>query len=195
MQYFGIALIFVSFVLMLFSIFKKTNNFFNARQIVKDHFDAFNKSIRQYIVFYVYPLLLSVGVTFIYDATDVLYDNLLIVLSIILSMLFSVLAIITNFSYKTDNENPVDKRIIKVVRESCNSILYSCLLCVFIILYCIILIIINDMPFYGGLLGKILNGIAYYIFVVLILNLLLVVKRISKIINAKIKIESEDSKK
>ena len=138
---------------------------------------------------------MSVGVTFIYDATDVLYDNLLIVLSIILSMLFSVLAIITNFSYKTDNENPVDKRIIKVVRESCNSILYSCLLCVFIILYCIILIIINDMPFYGGLLGKILNGIAYYIFVVLILNLLLVVKRISKIINAKIKIESEDSKK
>ncbi len=198
MNYFGIACIVIALLLMFFSIFKKENTFFNAIQIVKEHFSLFNKSFRQILIFYIYPLLLAIGVTIVYDATDVLFDNFLIVLSIIISMLFSVLAIITNFNYKNDNSNEDDKeqfdsRIVQVVRESCNSILYSCLLCVFLILYCTILIVLNDTSFYTGILGKILNGIAYYFFVVLILNLLLVIKRISKIINAKIK-KNEDEK-
>lgn len=198
MNYFGIACIVISLLLIIFSIFKKENTFFNAIQIVKEHFSLFNKSFRQILIFYIYPLLLAIGVTIVYDATDGLFDNFLIILSIVISMLFSVLAIITNFNYKNDNNDEADKkqfdsRIAQVVRESCNSILYSCLLCVFLILYCTVLIVLNDTSFYTGILGKVLNGIAYYFFVVLILNLLLVVKRISKIINAKIK-KNEDEK-
>ena len=198
MNYFGIACIVISLLLIIFSIFKKENTFFNAIQIVKEHFSLFNKSFRQILIFYIYPLLLAIGVTIVYDAIDGLFDNFLIILSIVISMLFSVLAIITNFNYKNDNNDEADKkqfdsRIAQVVRESCNSILYSCLLCVFLILYCTVLIVLNDTSFYTGILGKVLNGIAYYFFVVLILNLLLVVKRISKIINAKIK-KNEDEK-
>ena len=198
MNYLGIAFIVISLLLIIFSIFKKENTFFNAMQIVKEHFSLFNKSFRQILIFYIYPLLLAIGVTIVYDATDDLFDNFLSILSIFISMLFSVLAIITNFNYKNDNNDEDDKkqfdsRIAQVVRESCNSILYSCLLCVFLILYCTVLIVLNDTSFYTGILEKVLNGIAYYFFVVLILNLLLVVKRISKIINAKIK-KNEDEK-
>lgn len=195
MNYFGIACIVISLLLIIFSIFKKENTFFNALQIVKDHFSLFNKSFRQILIFYIYPLLLAIGVTIVYDATDELFDNFLIILSIVISMLFSILAIITNFNYNNNIEKTTKDRIIQVVQESCNSILYSCLICVFLIIYCIILICLNDMSFYAGLFGKILNGIAYYLFVVLILNLLLVMKRISKIINTKIKKESEDNRK
>ena len=108
MNYLGIAFIVISLLLIIFSIFKKENTFFNAMQIVKEHFSLFNKSFRQILIFYIYTLLLAIGVTIVYDATDDLFDNFLIILSIVISMLFSVLAIITNFNYKNDYNDEDD---------------------------------------------------------------------------------------
>ncbi len=190
MKYIGISIIIISIVLMSISIFKKSNSFFNIRQIITDYFSIFKGSKRQYIIFYGYPLLLSVGIAILYNANEIFYNNLCIILSIILSMLFSILAIITSFNYSKEDSNEYGSRIIAVVNETCNSIIYTSLICIILLIYSVVMLVFVDMEINIDWLMKILGGIAYYLFTVLLLNLLLIIKRIGKIIAAKIKKEN-----
>ena len=141
----GIGLIMISIILIFVSIIKKENSFFNMHKIVKEHFSLFKNCRLQYIVFYGYPLLLAIGISMIYTARSVLYNNLCVIISIILSMLFAVLAIITNFNY--DKNKDTSSRIIDVVKETTNAVIFSALLCVFLL--------ILHIYFYKKLMSKI----------------------------------------
>ena len=101
-------------------------------------------------------------------------------------MLFSVLAIITNFNYDKNASTPKDTQIIRVVRETSTAIIFTSLLCIVLLIYCITMLVIQDCNFKIDGLSRLLGGIAYYMSTVLFLNVLLVIKRIGKIIDVKI---------
>lgn len=192
MIYVGIGLILISVVLIFISIFRKNRSFFNMSKIVKDYFAIFNNNKWAYIVFYGYPLILAIGIALIYSAEKLFYDNLSIILSIILSMLFSVLSIITSFNYGEGFSCSTRKRVMTVVKETSAAIIFSVLLCVVLLLYSMVMLIVTEINFESVIVLKILSGIAYYVSAVLLLNLLLVIKRIGKIIDAKISDKEEN---
>ena len=93
----GFALIVVAIIPIIISIFSERRSFFNIKSIIKDHLKMFENCKNQYLIFYGSPFILSVGLALIYDAQDDFYNNLSVIISIILSMLFAVLAILTNY--------------------------------------------------------------------------------------------------
>ena len=101
-------------------------------------------------------------------------------------MLFSVLAIITNYDYSNYKEKVTKTKIQKVVTETINSILFEAFICILLLLYSIVIIVLNDTISINMIVNKILTGIACFLFTVLLMNLLIVIKRLSKTMIIKI---------
>ena len=185
----GFALIVVAIIPIIISIFSERRNFFNIKSIIKDHLKMFENCKSQYLIFYGSPFILSVGLAFIYDAQDDFYDNLSVIISIILSMLFAVLAILISFDYSNSlnsNDNTANSsNIIKVVNETTSSIIFETIICVFLLIYGMIVVIVRGVMSLNLVINKILAGVSCFFFTVLILDLLVVIKRMSRIIKIK----------
>ena len=185
----GFALIVVAIIPIIISIFSERRSFFNIKSIIKDHLKMFENCKSQYLIFYGSPFILSVGLAFIYDAQDDFYDNLSVIISIILSMLFAVLAILISFDYSNSlnsNDNTANSsNIIKVVNETTSSIIFETIICVFLLIYGMIVVIVRGVMSLNLVINKILAGVSCFFFTVLILDLLVVIKRMSRIIKIK----------
>ena len=185
----GFALIVVAIIPIIISIFSERRSFFNIKSIIKDHLKMFENCKSQYLIFYGSPFILSVGLALIYDAQDDFYNNLSVIISIILSMLFAVLAILTSFDYSNSlnsNDNTANSsNIIKVVNETTNSIIFETIICVFLLIYGMIVVIVRGVMSLNLVINKILAGVSCFFFTVLILDLLVVIKRMSRIIKIK----------
>ena len=92
---------------------------------------------------------------------------------------------------KSDLQNAeIDELIVKakeVVEQTINAITFSALFCIFLLLYNLTLIIVRSYDFSWitwdlSIIKAAVSAIAYYVFAVICLNLLLVVKQMSKII-------------
>lgn len=186
----GYILIIIAIIPVLFSFHNEHKSFFNIKTVIKDHLKIFKDCKSQYFIFYGSPFLLSFGLAFIYDAQDNFYDNLSVIISIILSMLFAVLAILTNydFSGKSDNDQnqtTTQGKVLKIVNETTDSIMFETMICVFLLIYGMIVVIVRDVMPLNVIVNKILTGISCFLFTVLLLDLLIVVKRMTKIIKYK----------
>lgn len=185
-KHIGLILILISFILIVISIFNERRSFFNIKNVLKEHFKIFESCKSQYIVFYGAPLFLSIGLAMIYDSTTSFYDSLAVIISIVLSMLFAVLAIITSYDYSNYNDEEMQTRILKVVKETINSIVFETFICILLLIYGMIIIILQDVLVINVIINKILTGVACFLFIVLLLDLLIVIKRINKIMEIKI---------
>lgn len=193
----GYILIIIAIIPVLFSFHNEHKSFFNIKTVIKEHLKIFKDCKSQYLIFYGSPLLLSVGLAFIYDAQDNFYDNLSVIISIILSMLFAVLAILTNydFSEKSDddqNRTTTHEKVLKIVNETTDSIMFETMICVFLLIYGMIVVIVRDVMPLNVIVNKILTGISCFLFTVLLLDLLIVVKRMTKIIKYKMNEGDQD---
>jgi len=126
----GFALIIIAFFIIIVSICSRRQNFFNIREIIREHIALFDRCRSQYIVFYGAPLLLSIGLAIIYDSTALFYDSISVIISIILSMLLAVLAIITSFDYSNYTNENTRSNILNVVKETTNAIMFEMIICV-----------------------------------------------------------------
>lgn len=196
----GFAFIVVAIIPIIISIFSERKSFFNIKSIIKDHLKIFENCKSHYLIFYGFPFILSVGLALIYDAQNDFYNNLSVIISIILSMLFAVLAILISFNYfnsLNSNEEFTDQQvnqhntsnssnIIKVVNETTNFIIFETIICVFLLIYGMIVVIVRGVMPLNLLINKIFTGVSCFFFTVLILDLLVVIKRMSRIIKIKI---------
>ena len=182
----GFALIIIAFLIIIVSICSRRQNFFNIREIIREHIALFGRCRSQYIVFYGAPLLFSVGLSLIYNPTAIFYDSISVNISIILSMLLAVLAIITSFDYSNYTNENTRSNILNVVKETTNAIMFETILCVLLLLYGMVVVVVQDVVTINTIVNRILTGVTVFLFSVLILDLLIVVKRISRIIDVKL---------
>ena len=182
----GFALIIIAFLIIIVSICSRRQNFFNIREIIREHIALFDRCRSQYIVFYGAPLLLSVGLALIYNPTTIFYDSISVIISIILSMLLAVLAIITSFDYSNYTNENTRSNILNVVKETTNAILFETIICVLLLLYGMVVVVVQDVVTINAIVNRVLTGVTVFLFSVLILDLLIVVKRISRIIDVKL---------
>ena len=189
----GLLLVFISLAVMIFSLLRKEEPFFNLRDIIKAHKQLIRGSE---ILFCILPLCFAVGLSLLYTAGAQFYTEISVILGIFLSMLLASLSILSNYDFSTVKDASQREKGKKVVRQTINAIMFDSLLCVFLLLYGLTIIVLSSgdfswIPISMNIIKAIVSAIAYYLFSVILLNLLLIVKQMSKIIEFNIVVKRD----
>lgn len=189
----GLLLVLISSVIMIFSLLRKEEPFFNLQDIIKAHKHLVRGSE---ILFCIIPLCFAVGLSLLYTAGAQFYTEISVILGIFLSMLLASLSILSNYDFSTVTDANQREKGKKVVRETINAIMFDAILCVFLLLYGLIIIILSGgdyswIPISMNIIKTAVSAVAYYLFVVILLNLLLIVKQMSKIIEFNIVVKRD----
>ncbi len=192
----GIVLIAVSAFLIAISLLRRNESYFNLFEVFKKHLSLFKDCKYQYIVFYGFPLLFAVGLALVYEAGAAFYSELSVILGILISMLFTILSILTGLDYSSVAVQKQRENAKKAVKETVNAIVFDSVLSLFLMLYSLAMIILDGVSFSGltvdvAIIKSILSGAAYYVFAVILLTLLLIVKHMSKIIGFSLQAKKE----
>ena len=177
----GLGLVVLSVVSLVGCLLKKNESFFNLREVIVQHLSLFKDDKSQYVVFYVLPLLFSIGLSLLYTANDDLYEQISVIVSIILSILLAVLSIITSKDYRISQDPKQNERVQATVVETINTIMFATFICVFIMICSLVMIVVDGVPIHHCL-RIVLSCGAFFCFTVLILTVLMIVKRINRII-------------
>lgn len=193
-KFIGLALVLLFVLINTLFLFRKNESFFNLRDVIKDHLGLFCNSKSQYVIFYISPLFFAVGLSMIYEAGETFYTNLSVIVSVLLSMLLAILSILTGKDYSSIEDDNQRKNIKRVTQETITAIVFDSMLCIFLLLYGLVMIVIDRVTFDAEVVKRIFAGIAYYSFAVMLLNLLLIVKRMSRIIEFDFGVQKESKK-
>ena len=189
----GLLLVLISSVIMIFSLLRKEEPFFNLQDIIKAHKHLVRGSE---ILFCIIPLCFAVGLSLLYTAGAQFYTEISVILGIFLSMLLASLSILSNYDFSTVTDANQREKEKKVVRETINAIMFDAILCVFLLLYGLIIIVLSGggyswIPISVDIINMVISAAAYYLFAVILLNLLLIVKQMSKIIEFNIVVKRD----
>lgn len=185
----GVVLTAAGLLLLLGSLLSGKERFFHLREVVSEHLKLFENCPFQYVVFYVFPLFLSAGLALLYEAGETFYTNLSVILGVLLSMLFAILGILTGQDYSSVEDETQRKKAKQVVEETVNAIVFCTMLCLFLMLYSLALIVADGVALpCAEWLKMVLSGVGYYLFTVVLLTLLLIVKQMSRLIEFGLKV-------
>ena len=176
----SIVIMVLSLALFCFFSYEKTNRFINVGDIFKAYFRIFNRNYPQIISIFILPILFSFGLSVFYTASLSFYENILVVVSIIDAILFGVISVLLGINLKNKNDT-VQKRAKNVINETISVITFSVLVSITIMLETLIAIAVCAMKIKA--VSMVFTGGTFYLFVVLIINLMMVVKRMSKLVN------------
>jgi len=154
-------------ILLCFTI-RKNNNFFDVRKIFLDQFKMFKNAKEQLLVFYFVPFILSVAVVKIKCIDTTIINNIVIVLSIFISMLFAMLSILNSYNSKKPE-------YVVVLNETYNTIMFECILCIFALLISFAQFFIGEIKCRWILV--LVSAILYYLIFTIILHVFIIIKR------------------
>ncbi|MBQ3307035.1 MAG: hypothetical protein IJG68_02455 [Bacilli bacterium] len=169
-----LVLVVLGLLFMLFSFSVKLGNFVDIRDIIKKHLSFFKSNKLQFISIYIVTIVFSLYIGTIHTINKELLDNMIIILSILISMFFAVLSILCSIDSK--NKNDIYKQLLNETYTST----------VFEIIICIVLLLISFAALFMGkgfntIIDIIASDIIYYLTFVLILNIFVIIKRIEAI--------------
>jgi len=177
----GIILIVISTLTMFIFLFAKSDSFISLREIIDSHLKLFKNSKKQYLLFYLLPLIFAVGLALVYEAGATFYENLSIIVSILLSMLLAILSILSSIKFNF-SDKATQEKIKNLLTETNNAIIFDTLLSIGLLLFGLVMIVIGDISACDGIVKRICAGVSYYLFVLILINILLIIKRIGRII-------------
>lgn len=171
------VLIAIPMILIFIGVIKSNIGFFDIGKMIKEHLLLFKNCRYQYCVFYVFPAFIGVGIALIYKPDVFFVEQLNVVISILMAALLSIISIILSKEYKDLDDGSLI-RVKKVIGETNNAVVFSVsvgiLLMVINMLYLAICTKKNLSVFFCAMI--------FYLFIVLLLNILLITKRLSKLI-------------
>ncbi len=176
----GLVLMTISFFLISLGLFRRNSSFVELRKVFLEHMVLFKNARYQYLVFYVYPLIMSIGISILYVAEKEMYKDITVVVSIFISMLLAILSIITTKDLSKYEPNQ-QQRIKAVIKETSNAIVFCTAISIFIICVSLIMTAIDFDKY--QYLAKGVAVVIYYLLLVLLLNILLIVKRMGKLLS------------
>lgn len=171
----GLSMIAIPALILLIGLFKKNENFFDLRNVFKSHFLLFKNSRLQYLNFYILPLIMAIGVSTFYVPGNEYYAQQNVILSIFISLLITILSIIVSKNYGDEKREKVKV----VLEETSNAIVFSVCLCVFLMVLSLIMIAINNID---KTLSFAVGVLSYYMLMIILLNMLLIIKRLERLI-------------
>lgn len=143
----GTFLICSACILLTGSLFKKNDSFFDLRKVFKQHFLLFKDAKMQYLTFYLYPMMLSVGIACFYIADVAFYENLNVIVSILISMLLAIYSILAGKDIEKYDKDRMTK-IKAVIKETNNAITFSVVISVFLMILSLVIVALGDIQYY-----------------------------------------------
>ena len=177
-------LVWISIILIILALFQKNSNFLDVRSVFTAHFKVFIGSPLQCIVIFGVPVLLTIVAVDKQNLNKEIVDTLNIVLSILVSMFFAMLSILSALPQKSIGEDQkksvVEQNRIKeynlLLIETFNSVMFECILCILVLATSVILLFINDFSASWQLAA--ISGVVYYLSLIIVLNIFVIIKRI-----------------
>ena len=120
----------------------------------------------------------------VYQAGAAFYSELSVVLGILLSVLLAMLSILGSYDFSSIQDPEQRSRGIRGIEETTNAILFDSVLIIGLLLYGLTVIVVSGaaLPQVLYKIKAVVSGLAYYVFVIVLLNLLLVIKHMSNLI-------------
>lgn len=170
MDLISICMLLIGAMILLICFTRKNSNFLNIRRIVVDHFRIFKGCFLQLIAIYITPVLFAVGIVRVRCVDRETLNNLIVVLSILVAMFFSVLSILSAF-----NKEGKGEKYRKLLNETFTTTVFEILLCLSLLIMAFIALFVGRI--HSQFLMKLGSGCVYYLAIVIILNILPVLKR------------------
>lgn len=166
----------LSVLILLLNFIRKNNNFFDVRTVFVQQFEMFKNCKGQLVVFYVVPLLLAAGSVATKCIEKDMINNIIIVISIFISMIFAMLSILGGYN----NKNP---NYVKTLNETHNTIIFECVLCIIVLILSFVTLFIDEYDYNKSLL--IVSGTIYYLMFTIVLHVLVIIKRMKALFDNK----------
>ena len=184
-------LLYISLGLICCALLQKNSNFLDIRKVFTDHFAIFDNSPLQKFVIFIVPFLLSFSAISTQLLTKDIVNNLNIVLSILISMFFAILSILSSFTYKsTDPKTVADvslrkkaEKYNKLLKQTFNAVIFESVLSIVVLVLSFAQLFSNDFSETWKL--KVISLIVYYLALVIVFNILVVIKRMKSLFETK----------
>lgn len=184
-------LLYISLGLICCALLQKNSNFLDIRKVFTDHFVIFDNSPLQKFVIFIVPFLLSISAISTQLLTKDIVNNLNIVLSILISMFFAILSILSSFTYKsTDPKTVTDvslrkkaEKYNKLLKQTFNAVIFESVLSIVVLILSFAQLFSNDFSETWKL--KVISLIVYYLALVIVFNILVVIKRMKSLFETK----------
>lgn len=163
----------LALLIIIFGLCKKNDNYSDIRPILSEHRKLLQKNWLQCILFYGAPILLSLGTTMESYVTAEVLDNLNIIVSLLLSMLFAMLGLTVSFK---QNGNKQDEKYQTLINQTFNTVLYECIICIEILLLSLLVTFSGFEK--SPLTLHIFSIIIYFLAYSLLLQVFIILKRI-----------------
>lgn len=162
------SLIIFSIVIMFLYGIRKSNNFINIANIIKDHFKIFDGAKKHIIILYVLPIITAIGISLVYSFSTSMIEAIMVVISVVISALLSFQGGVLNVE-----KNSKDKKYKDILEETNASINLTVLINIFLVFVMLIYIGLTN-----EILKIIFTCIIVYSLIITFLTILIIVKRI-----------------
>jgi hypothetical protein len=175
----------ISIALLIFGMLFSKNKMFDCKDIIKMHFRCFKKKTTNRYSFYSLftafgiPLILSIALVTIRKLDNDVINILTIIVSILTSMFFTLLTLTLDLKNKTDSNSTLSAREAKLTGKLLREVYYSLMFEIFI---SIVILILCFIELFAKKYSTISSGILYYMTMVLVINLLVILKRVFAVI-------------
>ena len=159
-------------IILLISFFSKFGNFLDVRSIVKQHLEIFKGNYLQMISIFIVPIFFAIRIVLTKTVDEGILNNLNIVLTILITMLFSTLSILCSLRVPNDNE-----RYHTLLEETFVSTVFEALLCLLLMIISFIILFLDN--FNNTIWMKVLSVLVYYLVMLVFMNILVIIKRIN----------------
>ena len=170
-------LIIIPCILIIQNLCAKNVSFIDLNKVFKEHMGIFKKNKYQYVIFYVYPLFISVGISYYFTPESSFMEQFNVVISILLSALLAIMSILINKDFSSVGIETKEKAK-AILKETNNAIVFDIAIGILLVIVNLVLFTIDIG---NAVWAKIVAGISYYLFIVMLLNILLIIKRLSRL--------------
>ncbi len=177
---FKTVLLITCFTVLIISLLSSTNNFLDIKSIITDHFNIIKNNWIQAAIIYLIPIAIAIIISKKKLIDTNTLDNLNLVLSILISMFFSVLSILC--SINSQNRNYKYQLLLK---ETSTSTIFEITICLLLLFISFSLIFIGIKTINNNTIKQIASIIVYYLTMIAILNIFMILKRIKSIFDNK----------
>lgn len=198
MSLIGLIFIIVFIILIIFT----KSDYINISEPIRNYTKVLKKNKKEIVIFYLYPMIFSIGVIFLSSDLNELYSEISIIVGIILSMLFAGLSILTTYDFSivlNDNQREKSK---KAVEETVHAIKFDSLACLFLLIIIILVkikfgydILLQYLSFVIPIIRIVIPVIVLYLFLIVILTLLMIIKNMFLIIIFNINVKKNNNLK
>ena len=128
------------------------------------------------------PMLLALATVQYATLSEEIVDNLIIVLSILISMFFAALSVLTSFRLKKDRDpgksikSSFAKRYNTSLKNTVATILFECILCIILLVASFAILFVDS--FSNTRFFTAISITVYYLTFVVIINIFVVIKRL-----------------